>query len=260
MPTLKDRVALVTGAGSGIGEAVVRRFLAEGAKVVFTDLDASKGNELAMVLSEKNGNNVRFVAGDHTKAADNERAVAMAVDAFGSLSILHNNAGVPQYGPLEALTEAELRKVLDANVIGPFLMSQAALPELRKTAKAGKDAAIVFTASVQSIAVAARMTAYGASKHGVAGLSGALALELAREGIRVNSVCPGPVDTALMRSVATGGRNDHSAGLDAMKNTVPMGRFIKAEEIAAAVTFLCGPDASAITGVLLPVDGGKTAR
>jgi NAD(P)-dependent dehydrogenase (short-subunit alcohol dehydrogenase family) len=260
MPTLKDRVALVTGAGSGIGEAVVRRFLAEGAKVVFTDLDAKKGEALAKVLAETHKGAVAFVAGDHTKAADNAKAVAAAVEGFGSLSILHNNAGVPQFGPLDALTEAELRKVLDANVIGPFLMTQAALPELRKTAKAGKDAAIVFTASVQSIAVAARMTAYGASKHGVAGLSGALALELAREGIRVNSVGPGPVDTPLMRSVATGGRNDHTAGLDAMKNTVPMGRFIKAEEVAAAVTFLCGPDASAITGVLLPVDGGKTAR
>jgi NAD(P)-dependent dehydrogenase (short-subunit alcohol dehydrogenase family) len=260
MPILQDRVAIVTGAGSGIGEAVVRRFLAEGAKVVLTDLDAKKGEALAKVLAEKHTGAVRFVPGDHTKAADNARAVAAAVETFGSLAILHNNAGVPQFGRLEDLTEAELRKVLDANVVGPFLMSQAALPELRKTAKAGKDAAIVFTASVQSIAVAAKMTAYGASKHGVAGLSGALALELAREGIRVNSVCPGPVDTALMRSVATGGRNDHTAGLDAMKNTVPMGRFIKAEEIAAAVTFLCGPDASAITGVLLPVDGGKTAR
>lgn len=260
MTTLKDRVAIVTGAGSGIGEAVVRRFLAEGAKVVFTDLDAKKGEALAKVLSETHQGAVKFVAGDHTKEADNAKAVATAVETFGSLSILHNNAGVPQFGPLEKLTEAELRKVMDANVVGPFLMSKAALPELRKTAAAGKDAAIVFTASVQAIAVAARMTAYGASKHGVAGLSGSLALELAREGIRVNSVCPGPVDTALMRSVATGGKNDHAAGIDAMKNTVPMGRFITADEIAGAVNFLCGPDARAITGIMLPVDGGKTAR
>lgn len=260
MPLLKDRVAIITGAGSGIGEAVVRRFLAEGAKVVFTDLDGTKGEALAKVLAEKHAGAVKFVAGDHTKQADNAKAVATAVESFGSLSILHNNAGVPQYGALDKLSEAELRKVMDANVIGPFLMTQAALPELRKAAKAGKDAAIVYTASVQAIAVAPNMTGYGASKHGVGGLSGSLALELAREGIRVNSVCPGPVDTALMRSVATGGRNDHSAGLDAMKNTVPMGRFITADEIAAAVTFLCGPDASAITGVMLPVDGGKTAR
>lgn len=257
---LKDRVAIVTGGGSGIGEAVARRFLAEGAKVVITDLDAAKGEALARSLGEAHQGKVRFVAGDHTKDADNGRAVAAAVETFGSLSILHNNAGVPQFGPLDALSEAELRKVLDANVLGPFLMTKAALPDLRKAAKAGGDAAIVFTASVQAIAVAPMMTAYGASKHGVAGLSSSLALELAREGIRVNSVCPGPVDTALMRSVATGGRNDHAAGLDAMKNTVPMGRFIKAEEIAAAVAFLCGPDASAITGIMLPVDGGKTAR
>ena len=140
MPTLKDRVAIVTGAGSGIGEAVVRRFLAEGAKVVFTDLDAKKGEALAKVLGETHKSAVKFVAGDHTKEADNARAVSVAVESFGSLSILHNNAGVPQFGPLETLTEAELRKVLDANVVGPFLMSKAALPELRKTAKNGKDA------------------------------------------------------------------------------------------------------------------------
>lgn len=261
MPFLKDRVAIVTGAGSGIGEAVVRRFLAEGAKVVFTDLDAKKGEALAKVLTELHKGTVKFVAGDHTKAADNARAVTTAVESFGSLSILHNNAGVPQFGSLEKLTEAELRKVMDGNVIGPFLMTQAALPELRKAAQAGKDAAIVFTASVQAIAVAPRMTAYGASKHGVAGLNGSLALELARDGIRVNSVCPGPVDTALMRAVTTGPRSsDHNTALEAMKNTVPMGRFIKAEEVASAVAFLCGPDASAITGVMLPVDGGKTAR
>ena len=257
---LKDRVALVTGAGSGIGEAVVRRFLAEGAKVVFTDLDARKGEALAKTLAASHQGAVEFIAGDHTKATDNARAVALAVESFGSLSILHNNAGMPQFGAIEKLSEAELRKVLDVNLTGPFLMTQAALPELRKAAKAGQDAAIVFTASVQSIAVAPRMTAYGASKHGVAGLCGSLALELARDGIRVNSVCPGPVDTALMRSVTSGGRNDHAAALDAMKNTVPMGRFIKAEEVAAAIAFLCGPDASAITGVMLPVDGGKTAR
>ena len=109
--TLKDRVAIVTGAGSGIGEAVVRRFLAEGAKVVFTDLDAKKGEALAKVLSEKHKGAVKFVAGDHTKEADNAKAVATAVETFGSLSILHNNAGVPQFGSLEKLTEAELRKV-----------------------------------------------------------------------------------------------------------------------------------------------------
>ena len=101
MPTLADRVALVTGAASGIGEAVVRRFLADGAKVLFTDLDAGRGEALARTLAETHGNAVRFVAGDHTKAADNARAVAATVEAFGSLSILHNNAGVPQRGPLD---------------------------------------------------------------------------------------------------------------------------------------------------------------
>ena len=158
------------------------------------------------------------------------------------------------------MSEAELRKVMDVNVIGPFLMTQAALPELRKAAKAGRDAVILYTASVQAIAVAPRMTAYGASKHAVAGLVGSLALEFAREGIRVNAVCPGPVDTPLMRAVTNPGHNDKAASLDAMRKTVPMGRFIKAEEVAAAIAFLAGPDASAITGVMLPVDGGKTAR
>ncbi len=256
MSKLKDRVALVTGAGSGIGAAVARRFLAEGAKVMVSDLDEAKGQALIKEL----GPYARFVQGDHCKAADNARVVAATVSAFGHLDILHNNAGVPQRGALDKLTERELRQVIDVNVVGPFLMTQAALPELRKSAKAGRGPAILFTASIQSLMVRPNMTAYGASKHGVAGLLSSLALELAPEGIRVNGVCPGPVDTALFRSIAGTLSNDIDASIDVFRQGIPMQRLIKVEEVAAAAAFLVGPEASAITGVLLPVDGGITAR
>lgn len=256
MAALTGKVALITGAGSGIGEAVARRFLAEGAKVMITDLDERKGSALVKSL----GPNARFMRGDHCSMADNKAAVAATVAAFGALHVLHNNAGMPQRSPIDTLTEADLRKTMDVNVVGPFLMTQAALPELRKAAKAGAGPAILVTASIQSIFVRPNMSAYAASKHAVAGFIATLALELAAEGIRVNGVCPGPVDTALFRSIASTISNDIDASMGVFQRTVPMGRLIKAEEVAAAALFLCSAEASAITGVLLPVDGGITAR
>ncbi|MFM9883886.1 MAG: SDR family NAD(P)-dependent oxidoreductase [Burkholderiales bacterium] len=252
MGKLDGKVALITGGASGIGAATARRFLAEGARAMLSDINGEKGEALAREL----GAQASFVKGDHCIAADNDRMVAATVDKFGSLDILYNNAGMPQRGALEKLDEAVLRRLMDVNLIGPFLASKAAIPALRRSAAAKRAPCILFTASIQSIMVRPNFTAYGASKHGVSGLMSTLALELAPDGIRVNAVGPGPVDTALFRSIVEAGGGD----IETFRSGIPLKRLITPEDVAAAAVFLCSADASAITGVLLPVDGGITAR
>jgi NAD(P)-dependent dehydrogenase (short-subunit alcohol dehydrogenase family) len=252
MGKLDGKVALITGGASGIGAATARRFIAEGSKVMLSDINGDKGEALAREL----GAQVAFVKGDHTKPDDKGRMVAATVDKFGSLDVLFNNAGMPQRSPLDQLEEQALRQLMDVNLIGPFLASKAALPALRKSAAAKRGPCILFTASIQSIMVRPNFTAYGASKHGVAGLMSTLALELAPDGIRVNAVAPGPVDTALFRSIVAAGGGD----IETFRGGIPIKRLITPEDVAAAAVFLCSADASAITGVLLPVDGGITAR
>ena len=254
MENLRGKVALITGGASGIGEASVRRFVQDGARVVFTDIDASLGRKLAAEL----GSAVRFVRGDHTVSADNRVAVDKALEAFGAVHILHNNAGVGQHGSIGEVSEEKLRAIIDSNLIGPYLMTQAALPALRKSAADSGEAVILFTASSQTLMVRPNMTVYGATKHGIGGLIGSLALELAPERIRVNGICPGPVYTQLFRD-SIKHLGDTPAVAERFTANVPLGRFIEPNEIAAAAAFLCGPDASAITGILLPVDGGQTA-
>jgi NAD(P)-dependent dehydrogenase (short-subunit alcohol dehydrogenase family) len=246
-------VALITGGSSGIGAATVRRFLSEGARVVIFDIQADRGRALAAEL----GKDVRFVAGDHSRAADNALAVAAAIDAFGSLNILYNNAGTVHQGSIDEVDETELRRQVDACMIGPYLMTQAALPAMRLAPNANR--AILFTGSVQSIIVRPGYTLYSMVKHGIAGLVGSLALELAKEGIRVNGLCPGPVDTPLFRAGVSRIAESPEAGVAARLAGVPLGRMIEADEIAAAAVFLASRDAVNITGVMLPIDGGICA-
>jgi NAD(P)-dependent dehydrogenase (short-subunit alcohol dehydrogenase family) len=251
---LKDKVALVTGGASGIGEGCVRRFLAEGARVVVSDIDEANGRKLVAELGQR----TVFVRADHTVRAEAEAAVRAALDSFGSLDILHNNAGMPARGPLEDIEEAMLRRVLDVNLLGPFLMTQAALPALKRSAAAHGHSSIIFTASIQSVMVRPDFTLYGATKHGIAGLLKSLALELASERVRVNGICPGSVDTPLLRDLAAATGNLET-GLAAFRDGIPMGQLISADDIGAAAVFLASDDARMVTGVLLPVDGGVTA-
>ncbi len=252
MGKLDGKVALITGGASGIGAATARRFLLEGAEVMLSDVNAEKGEALAREL----GARCAFVKADHCKAADNDRMVGATVAKFGALDILYNNAGMPQRSALDQLEEEVLRRLMDVNLIGPFLASKAALPALRESAAAKRGPCILFTGSIQSIMVRPNFTAYGASKHGVSGLMSTLALELAPDGIRVNAVGPGPVDTPLFRSIVAAGGGD----IGTFRDNIPLKRLITPEDVAAAAVFLCSADASAITGVLLPVDGGITAR
>jgi NAD(P)-dependent dehydrogenase (short-subunit alcohol dehydrogenase family) len=252
---LHDKVAIVTGAAPIPDAATAERFIAEGASVVLTDLDGAAVERLAQTL----GPRAWAVQGNHAVPQDNQRVVDETLSRFGHLDILHNNAGVLDRGGLAEIDPQRLRDVFEANLVGPFLMSQACLPALRASAQAGRSPCILFTASIQSLMVRPGFSAYGASKHGVAGLAATLALELAPEGIRVNALCPGPVDTPLFRkgSAAPGATGPSIADISA---GIPLGRLIRVDEVANAAVFLCSDQASAITGVLLPVDGGITTR
>jgi len=252
---LKGRVALVTGGASGIGTAVVRHFLDEGARVAFTDLHADGGTALSRELGE----DVLFMCGDHADEANNRLVVQRTLDTFGALDILHDNAGTIIQGNIDDTDGSAIENLLRVNLLGPFLMVKAALPALRRRAM-DRQCAILFTASVQSLIVRSGYTAYGASKHGLAGLTRSPALELAASNIRVNAICPGPVETALFRA-GTSHLALESADLAARTRPgVPMGRFIELREVAEAACFLVSDQASAITGALLPVDGGIAAR
>jgi NAD(P)-dependent dehydrogenase (short-subunit alcohol dehydrogenase family) len=250
---LEGLVALITGGASGIGAATAKRFVREGARVVIFDVQAGPGNALA----EELGQDVRFVAGDHSRANDNARAVAATIKSFGSLDILYNNAATVHQGPIAEVYETELRRQIDACMIGPYLMTHAALPALRLGS--GANRAILFTGSVQSIIVRPGYTLYSMVKHGIAGLVGSLALELAKEGIRVNGLCPGPVDTPLFRAGVSRIAESPEAGIALRLAGVPLGRMIAADEIAAAAVFLASRAAANITGVMLPIDGGICA-
>lgn len=252
---LDEKVVLITGAGSGIGAATARHFVAAGAQVFLTDIAGERVEGLANEL----GQSAAWAACDHCSETECAAAVAAAVAYFGGLDVLYNNAGIPQTGGVEAISPDEYRRVIDANLVGPFLMTQAAIPALRQTAEAGGNASILFTASIQALMVRAGYTAYAASKHGVAGLVGSIALEYAPVGIRVNAVCPGPVDTPLFREIAVKS-GDEEAHMARFRAGIPMQRFVTVEDVAAAAAFLCSDAARMITGVMLPVDGGLTAR
>lgn len=250
---LAGKVALVTGGTSGIGRATVELFAAEGAAVVFTGRDETK----ARAVAEAAGGAASFLRADVRDPHDCERAVAGAVERHGGLDVLFNNAGVVRLATAEATSDETWRTTLDTNVTGTFQMCRAALGALR--ARGG--GAIVNNASDWGIAGGQGAVAYCASKGAVVLMTKALALDHARERIRVNAVCPG--DTFVERWREGGyGREPGGAGepdLDAMGGAIPMGRVAQASEIAEAVLFLASGASGYMTGQCLVVDGGNTA-
>jgi len=243
----ENKVAVVTGGASGIGEASVRMFAAEGAKIVIADF-SDRGQAVADELN-KAGYDALFVKTDVTKEQDVIRMVEQTVDKFGKLDILFANAGIAQDGPADLLSAESWQRTIDINLTGVFLCDKYAIKQMLAQ---GQGGAIVNCGSIHSHVGKAGVTAYASAKGGVKLLTQTLGADYAAKGIRVNAVCPGYIDTPLIKG-RTEAITEHLIGLH------PMGRLGKPEEVAKAVLFLASDDASFVTGTSLLVDGGYTA-
>ena len=250
---VNGRIALVTGASSGIGRATALAFAREGAKVVAADVTVAGGEETVRLIQAAGGEAI-FVKTDVSKAAEVEALIKKVVQTYGRLDCAFNNAGIEgQMGKRTAdSSEENWNRVIDINLKGVWLCLKYEIPQMLKQG----GGAIVNTASVAGLVGAAGGSAYVASKHGVNGLTKTAALECAKQGIRVNSVCPGGIRTPMLERIMSS-NPQMSEMVAAME---PVGRLGKPEEIAEAVVWLCSDAASFVTGLPMAVDGGMTAQ
>jgi NAD(P)-dependent dehydrogenase (short-subunit alcohol dehydrogenase family) len=249
------KTGIVTGAGMGIGAAVARALADEGAAVAVFDRNAAAAEQVSAQINEAGGRAIAVV-GSVSDAADAQRAVAAAVQAFGGLDVLVNNAGVVIYGGVPDYREQDWDTVVDTNLKGQFLMTKYAVPRISERG----GGAIVNLASVQAIASQREVASYSASKGGVVSLTKSLALDLAGDRIRVNCVLPGSVRTPMLRHAAELAPGDPEQTIETWGRIHPRGTVIEPEEIAAVVLFLLSADASAMTGAAVVADAGLTAQ
>jgi len=249
--TFSGKVALVTGGTSGIGKSTAIEFACAGAKVVLTGRREKEGAQVVAEI-KKLGGEAAFVRADVAKDADVKRMVDFTVDKFGRLDIAFNNAGIEWKGALDEAIEAEYRRVFDINVWGVLNSMRHEIPVMLKNG----GGAIVNTSSVAGHVGMGQVSIYTASKHAVEGLTKSLALEFAKQNIRINAVAPAGVATEMVdRFVGKEGEMR-----DYLTSLHPVGRIGTGEEIAAAVLYLCSDDAKFTTGTSLVVDGGMLAQ
>ncbi|MCB5290814.1 glucose 1-dehydrogenase [Arthrobacter sp. SO3] len=239
MGRLDGKVALVSGGARGIGAAIAKHFLDEGARVVVGDVLDEAGRQLAGQL----GNGVRFVHLDVTEPTDWESAVNESVTAFGSLSILVNNAGMVNFGRIDEYPHELWARIIDVNLTGVFNGIQAAAPSMKR----GAPASIINISSIAGLRGYENLSGYTASKFGVRGLTKSAALDLGGFGIRVNSVHPGVVETPM------------TAGMTFETGHVPLHRVGQPSEVADLAVYLAGDESSFVTGAEFVIDGGETA-
>ncbi len=248
MKQLEKKVAIITGAGSGIGRSTAELFAREGAKVVVSDINEAHGNDVVEAI-KKAGGEAFFVKADSSKAADNETLVKRTVEKYGGLDIAVNNAGIG--GPLGLTGEYPLdgwQKVIDINLSGVFYALRYQIPAMRK------GGSIVNIASILGQAGTKFSPAYVAAKHGVVGLTKAAALEYADKSIRINSVGPGYIRTPLVLNTLD------KPALDALVGLHPIGRLGESEEIAELILWLASSKSSFVTGGYYAADGGYLAQ
>lgn len=249
--TLEGKVALVTGAGSGIGRASALAFAREGAQVVVSDI-VVEGAEETVRQIESGGGAALCVRADVSRAEEVESLVGRAVETFGRLDCAHNNAGVGGgWNRVTDYPEEEWDRVVSINLKGVWLCMKYELAHIQQT-----RGSIVNTASVAGLIGSEFLCAYVASKHGVVGLTKTAALENARRGVRVNAVCPSFVETPMVEALTAG---DESMN-EKLSRAAPAGRMGRVEEVSELVVWLCSDAATFMNGAALPVDGGLTAR
>jgi NAD(P)-dependent dehydrogenase (short-subunit alcohol dehydrogenase family) len=249
---LEGKVALITGAGSGIGQATSRVFAREGAKIVLADV-IEEGGKRTLKMVQDLGAEATFIRCDVAQWADVEGAVAAAVRTYGRLDCAFNNAGIEgDRGDTHECTEQNWQRVMAINLTGVWLCMKAEIAQLLKQ---GAGGAIVNTSSGAGLAGVPHMPAYVAAKHGVAGLTRAASLEYGKHKIRINAVCPGPIRTPMLGRL-THERPDVEARF---ARSEPLRRLGEPSEIAEAVAWLCSDRASYVTGLPMPVDGGFMA-
>ncbi|MFB4316687.1 glucose 1-dehydrogenase [Actinomadura sp. 21ATH] len=245
MGQLDGKVALITGGARGMGKAHVRRFVEEGAKVVFGDVLDEEGAKLAADLD-----GATFVHLDVTEPGDWAAAVRTAVDTYGGLNVLVNNAGIIRHTTIEDMTLEECRRIIDVNLIGQWLGVKSVIPALREAG----GGSIVNVSSTDGFIGTAGLAAYSASKHGVRGLTKSAARELGKDGIRVNSIHPGGIVTAMsMQDDVVEATADRAVQI--MEN-LPLRRLGNTKEVTGLVVFLASDDSSYCTASEMLVDGG----
>src|SRR5262245_44294366 len=242
---LKDRVAIVTGGGSGFGAAICRRFVEEGAKVVLVDCRVDRGEAIAGEIG------AFFVEADVGSDDNSRRMIATAVERFGRLDIVVNNAGAPQAPTsITDTDEHDFDRLIAVNAKAIALAAKHAVPILRRQG----GGVILNTVSVAAIRPRPNLAAYNASKGAALVLSKSLAIELAPDRIRVNAVCPGPADTPMLATFVGGETEAHRA---AFLQSIPLGRLCAPGDVASTMVFLASDEASFITGAAIEVDGGR---
>ena len=250
---LQGKVAIITGAGSGMGKAAALLFAAEGAKLAVVDIDEANGQTVAAQIRQAGGEAL-FVRADTGREADLKNMVKATVDTFGRIDIFWHNAGIAGAGAIEETSEAEFDRQIAIHVKGGFFGAKHVLPEMKKAG----GGAILFTSSASGVRASPASPSYSIAKAGLQILAQCIAQANGKYNIRANALCPGPVQTPLWPSFV--GRNPDvikPADLErAFLARVPMGRMIQPEEIARAALFLCSDEASVVTGVVMPVDGG----
>ena len=253
MGRMDGMVAAVTGGASGIGEATVRRFIAEGAQVAFADRDAMRGHRVAAEIAADG--RAYFIEADVGRESSCLAFIQRTVERFGRLNILVNNAGIRMYQTVVEATAESWDELLSVNLMSYAYCAKGAIPAMRSVG----GGSIVNVASVRSIVTGGNNLQYDTAKHAVAGLTRGLAMDHGAEGIRVNAVCPGPIFTPFhARRLEAAGQTVAQYNEDAANRTM-LKRPGTAEEVAACILFLASSEASYVTGSLLFVDGGMTA-
>lgn len=256
MGMVSGKVALVTGSGAGIGRAAALKFASEGAKVVVSDIAIEGGKETVAMIKAAGGEAI-FVAADISKPAEVAALIAKTVETYGRLDCACNNAGIEgKIAPFVDQPDENFDTIMAINAKGTFLCLKAEIAQMLKQG----GGAIVNLASIAGLIGFPGLSPYVASKHAVNGLTKNAALEYAKQGIRVNSVCPGGIDTRMLDSLADQATGGTASSKEMMDPLHPIGRIGTPEEVAELIVWLCSPRASFMTGTNIPVDGGYVAQ